>query len=80
MPVGRPAPDGDALDSDALRAYAALLATYELANVTGARGSPEGVAELVGDALALLEVDELVSAATSADGGLWADLGSGGPF
>jgi 16S rRNA (guanine527-N7)-methyltransferase len=78
MPVGRPAPDGDALDSDALRAYAALLATYELANVTGARGSPEGVAELVGDALALLEVDELVSAATSADGGPWADLGSGG--
>ncbi len=78
MPAGRPAPDGDVRDSDALRAYAALLATYELANVTGARGSPEGVAELVGDALALLAVDELLSAATSAGGGPWADLGSGG--
>jgi len=36
-------------DSDALRAYAALLATYELANVTGARGSPGGRRRARGD-------------------------------
>lgn len=61
-----------------MRAYATLLATYGRANVTGARGSPEGATALIGDALALLEVDELATAATNAGGGPWADLGSGG--
>ncbi|HMK93614.1 MAG TPA: RsmG family class I SAM-dependent methyltransferase [Thermoleophilia bacterium] len=59
--------------TDRLAAYAALLAGYERANVTGARG-PEGVADLVGDALGLLDVDEAAGRATAA----WADLGTGG--
>ncbi len=70
---------GDAAPAgDELQVYAALLAGYGRANVTGARGSSAGVAELVGDSLALLEVDELVAASAGADGGPWADLGSGG--
>jgi 16S rRNA (guanine527-N7)-methyltransferase len=78
LPIRSLAFDGDPLGSDDLQAYCALLAGYRRANVTGARGSPAGVGELVDDALALLEVDELTAAATAASGGLWADLGSGG--
>lgn len=84
MPRGRALPNVgqqpklDDTVSDRLRSYADLLAGYGRANVTGARGSAEGVAALIGDALALLEVDELVAAARIVDGGPWADLGSGG--
>ena len=56
----------------------AQLTGYRRANVTGARGSVEGVASLVGDALALLEVAELTDAAGRAADAPWADLGSGG--
>jgi 16S rRNA (guanine527-N7)-methyltransferase len=63
---------------DLLQSYADLLAGYGRANVTGARGSAEGVADLIGDALALLDVDELQVAAQAVDGAPWADLGSGG--
>jgi 16S rRNA (guanine527-N7)-methyltransferase len=63
---------------DALQSYADLLTDYGRANVTGARGSAVAVAELIGDALALLDVDELQGAAQTADGAPWADLGSGG--
>ncbi len=73
-----PAAAGDPRVSADLQAYAALLAGYRRANVTGARGSAAGVAELVGDALALLEVDELGAASAVVAGGQWADLGSGG--
>ncbi|MGZ4199481.1 MAG: 16S rRNA (guanine(527)-N(7))-methyltransferase RsmG [Thermoleophilia bacterium] len=61
-----------------LQAYAALLTSYRRANVTGARGSPAGVAELIDDALALLDVDELARVSHDTDRGPWADLGSGG--
>ena len=61
-----------------LQSYADLLAGYSRANVTGARGSAAGVADLIGDALALLDVDELRLAARALDGAPWADLGSGG--
>lgn len=61
-----------------LQSYADLLAGYSRANVTGARGSAAGVADLIGDALALLDVDELRLATRARDGAPWADLGSGG--
>jgi 16S rRNA (guanine527-N7)-methyltransferase len=63
---------------DPLQSYADLLAGYGRANVTGARGSAAGVADLIGDALALLDVDELQGAARAVDGAPWVDLGSGG--
>ena len=63
---------------EGLQSYMALLTGYRRANVTGARGSAEGVAGLVGDALALLEVTELTDAADPAGHAPWADLGSGG--
>jgi len=66
------------LARDDVRAYADLLAGYGRANVTGARGSSRAAAELIGDSLALLEVDELLAAAGSNVPGPWADLGSGG--
>lgn len=56
----------------------ARLTGYRRANVTGARGSAEGVAGLVGDALALLEVAELTDPAGPIADARWADLGSGG--
>ncbi len=66
----------DAVRAAGLRAYVDLLAGYDRANVSGAQGSAEGVADLVGDALGLLDVGELRA---RADGGAaWADLGSGG--
>jgi len=61
-----------------LETFMARLTGYRRANVTGARGSAEGVAGLVGDALALLEVAELTDAAGPLTNAPWADLGSGG--
>jgi 16S rRNA (guanine527-N7)-methyltransferase len=63
---------------EGLETFMAQLTGYRRANVTGARGSVEGVASLVGDALALLEVAELTDAAGRAADAPWADLGSGG--
>jgi 16S rRNA (guanine527-N7)-methyltransferase len=63
---------------EGLETFMAQLTGYRRANVTGARGSAEGVASLVGDALALLEVAELTDAAGRAADAPWADLGSGG--
>jgi 16S rRNA (guanine527-N7)-methyltransferase len=59
----------------ALSHYVDLLGRYEAANVTGARGRPEMVERLVGDSLALLDVEELTA---RAEGGVpLADLGAG---
>jgi 16S rRNA (guanine527-N7)-methyltransferase len=63
---------------EGLETFMAQLTGYRRANVTGARGSAEGVASLVGDALALLDVVELTDAAGPAADAPWADLGSGG--
>ena len=52
-----------------------VLSAYRRANVTGARGSRPAAGRLVGDALALLDVEEV--AARSAAGARWLDLGSG---
>jgi 16S rRNA (guanine527-N7)-methyltransferase len=50
-----------------------LLSGYAAANVTGARGSIEAAKRLVGDALAVLDVDE----ARTRVPGRWLDLGTG---
>ena len=57
----------------ALDAFIDSLAGYGRANVTGAHGSPPAAARLVGDALALLDVDEACDRAP----GRWLDLGTG---
>jgi 16S rRNA (guanine527-N7)-methyltransferase len=59
----------------ALARFVDLLRGYEAANVTGARGREEIVERLVGDSLALLDVDEL--APDAARVGRFADLGAG---
>jgi 16S rRNA (guanine527-N7)-methyltransferase len=67
-----------ALGPDILRAlarFADLVQGYEAANVSGARGREEMVERLVGDSLALLDVDEL--APEMAGGRRFADLGTG---
>jgi len=57
----------------ALNAFVDLLAGYGRANVTGAHGSPQAAARLVGDALGLLDVNEARDRAS----GRWLDLGTG---
>lgn len=59
----------------ALARFVDLLRRYEAANVTGARGSAEIAERLVGDSLALLDVDELAPGVAA--GGRFADLGAG---
>jgi 16S rRNA (guanine527-N7)-methyltransferase len=66
-------------DGARLQTYAGLLEGYERANVTGARRSPQAIAALIGDSLAL--VDALPATAAddaAAPGRRWLDLGTGG--
>jgi len=58
-----------------LARYVDLLVGYEDANVTGARGRVEVVERLVGDSLALLDVEEFTPEV--AGPGRFADLGAG---
>jgi len=71
-------PQADALSPaarDALRDYLQLLTGWRAANVTGVRGREDAVETLLGDALALLRIAEVASAAKGR--GRWLDLGSG---
>jgi 16S rRNA (guanine527-N7)-methyltransferase len=66
----------DAAASCALVAYVEAVAGWRTANVTGLTDPDEVARTLVGDALALLELDEIRTAGT-ATRAPWLDLGSG---
>jgi 16S rRNA (guanine527-N7)-methyltransferase len=65
---------GDDVRGGLSRVVEALVG-HRRANVSGARGSREAAVRLVGDAVALLDVDEAV--VRSAAGARWVDLGTG---
>lgn len=60
-----------------LHRYLELLLSYEQANVTGLRTREQIVERLVGDSLALLDVEEARERSGASERQPWADLGSG---